>query len=214
MARIIPLRSGKHRDIQLLLPWYVTGRLETLEHARVEAHLAGCPECQVEIRSERRLRDEVADLPFEPEAGWARLRARMEAEGGRRSPLAAIRRWLAQARRTPPWVGWALAAQAVVLIAAAAALTPAYLGREDYKALGAAPTGPVANIIVVFHPETPERDLRAVLNTAGARLVDGPTAADAYLLHAQPDARAAALDTLRRRPEVVMAEPVDSAAPP
>jgi hypothetical protein len=39
--------------------------------------------------------------------------------------------------------------------------------------------------------------------------VDGPTAADAYLLHAQPAARDAALKTLRGRGVVAVAEPLD-----
>jgi anti-sigma factor RsiW len=208
MARIIPFRGDRHRDVQLLLPWYASGRLEAHDLARVEAHLSNCPQCQAELRSERRLRDEVAALPFEAEAGWSQLRARIDAEGTRRNPAAALRRWIARARRTPPWVGWALAAQAVVVIAAGA-LVPTFLPAERYYALGAAEAAPSANIIVVFQPETPERELRAALNAAGVRLVDGPTAADAYLLHAPPAARDAALATLRKRSVVAMAEPVD-----
>jgi anti-sigma factor RsiW len=208
MARIIPFRGDRHRDVQLLLPWYATGRLEAHDQARVEAHLSTCAQCQAELRTERTLRDEVAALPFEAEAGWAQLRARIDAEGPHRSPATTLRRWVAQARRAPPWVGWALATQAV-LVLAAGALAPTFLPAERYHALGAAEAAPSANIIVVFQADTPERDLRAALNAAGVRLVDGPTAADAYLLHAPPSTRDVALSMLRKSRAVALVEPLD-----
>ena len=43
-------------------------------------------------------------------------------------------------------------------------------------------SAPAGGIVVVFDPATPEADLRRILREAGARIVDGPTQANAYVL--------------------------------
>jgi hypothetical protein len=63
--------------------------------------------------------------------------------------------------------------------------------------------------VVVFRPETPERTLRQILVSGRARLVDGPTDANAYVIATDEAERAAVLARFRARPEVVLAEPVD-----
>jgi hypothetical protein len=51
------------------------------------------------------------------------------------------------------------------------------------------------------------------LQAAGARLIDGPTAADAYVLHIAPAERNRALAMLRARKDVMLAQPLDPAGP-
>jgi hypothetical protein len=69
-------------------------------------------------------------------------------------------------------------------------------------------------VVVVFQPTATEAQMRAALAASGARLVDGPTAADAYVLNVPPDRRERALATLRASKPVVAAEPVDAAGAP
>ena len=38
-----------HNELDLLLPWYVNGTLDTHESLLVEQHLAGCPECRSNV---------------------------------------------------------------------------------------------------------------------------------------------------------------------
>jgi hypothetical protein len=87
------------------------------------------------------------------------------------------------------------------------------IGRQPagYHALGAAPPSPEGNVVVIFRPETTEREFREILRSENARLVDGPSSTDAYLLHVAPAARPQALSALRRRSQVLVAEPVDPA---
>jgi len=226
MGRIIRLHGDRHQDIQTLLPWYVTGQLEPGEHARVAAHLGVCRECQAELRFERRLDEEIVDLPVDVEQGWALMQRRIEVRprGRRRSVRSALaaagrrlgRRWRAGA----PWLGWAVAAPAMMVLAAGLftpAVAPMVTARATpatYHALGAPPQAAAGNILVIFRPDTRERDLRRVLQSSHVRLVDGPTAADAYLLRAPAADRAATVASLRGRPEVVLAEPIDSGGPP
>jgi anti-sigma factor RsiW len=231
-GRIIRLRGDRHQEVQSLLPWYLTDRLEASERAEVEAHLAECPECQAELRTERRLGAEVAAASVvassgDAEHGWAQMRRRIEPKApGRPSPgrvsLAGWRGWrgwtgagggeaILQWRASPAWLRWAAAGQFGLLLLLAAYLLPST--RHDlarYRALGAAPAVASGNVVVIFRPDTSERALRETLKANDARIVDGPTATDAYLLHVPAAERGAALDRLRRQARIELAEPVDS----
>jgi hypothetical protein len=121
---------------------------------------------------------------------------------------AAIRRWAAR----PGKIGGLLAAQAAFVLAVAIMVAP--LGRPaSYRTLGTASSPVAGNIIVIFRPDTREQDLRRTLNASGARLVDGPTSAAAYVLRVPAAERVSALGKLRTQPDVVMAEPIDPAEP-
>ena len=82
---VIRFDPEAHAQVQALLPWYVTGRLEADERAEVEAHLAGCDRCNAELVLERQLHASQA-VP-EPVAdagpGWARLQRRIGNTGTR-----------------------------------------------------------------------------------------------------------------------------------
>ena len=207
MARIIRLHDENHWELQRLLPWYVTGRLDQTEHARVEAHLAGCEECQEEVRFERTLAQSVKNLPLDAEVGWRRLARRLKAE-----PARDHGRW-AGARTAALWGGWAVAACA--LVAVGVTVLPRTQGAAgQYHALGAAHSVTQGNMVVIFRPDTPERVIRTALTAVGARIVDGPTAADAYVLQVPAAQRGQALAQLRSRNTIVLAEPVDPGAAP
>jgi hypothetical protein len=206
-GRIIPLHGDLHEDVNALLPWYVTGRLDADDCVRVEAHISGCAQCQADLAAERRLQAVVAETP-EPlgdvEAAWRRFELLPSEPGTKRTVM---QQW----RQSPNWMRWAVAAQLVLLVLGGGAwvLRPAPAAAPAYHTLSAAPEPAAANLVVVFRPDTPESDLRRVLRDNHARLVGGPTAADAYLLHVTPADRPAALTRLRGNHAVVLAEPVD-----
>lgn len=212
MGRIIRFHGDEHRQAQLHMPWYVTGRLEPQEHARVEAHISACPECQSELEFERRLDAEIADLPVELEHGWRRMRERLTPRPPRRTLGGALGAWLAAGGTA--WQTRTIAAQFALLLLLSAALLLPHLQPARYQALGAAPTTTAANLIVIFRPDTPEGTMRELLNATSARVVDGPTAAGVYVLSTPGAKRAAALARLRGRTEVVLAEPIDAGRSP
>jgi anti-sigma factor RsiW len=204
MARIIRFNPDRHQDTLTLLPWYVGGQLADEERARVEAHLAGCAECQSELRLERRLAGAVADLPFQADHGWEEMRRRIEEAPRTQGRLRKFAQSLAGSGRA----GWMLAAQFVVAVFALGLVIP--LSRPaQYHALSAPTPAPAGDIIVIFRPDTRAADLARVVRASGARLVDGPTAADAYVLAAPSGARAVALKRLRSEGAVTLAEPID-----
>lgn len=217
-GRIIPLDGDAHAKVQELLPWYLSGGLNDDEQAMVRQHLGACADCQAELQAERRLAAEVAAAPSAPvldvEHGWAAMSGHLQREAlpGRRA-LRAGGRIAAQFRSGAPWMSWALAAQAACLALTVGALVYETSKPPTFRALGAVEPVAAGNVVVIFQPDTREGDLRRILKDGGARLVDGPTAADAYVLHVSPEVREEALAKLRAQAQIVLAEPIDSGGP-
>jgi anti-sigma factor RsiW len=220
-GHIISLHGDLHDDACALLPWYVTGRLEAEDVARVEAHLAICPQCQADLAGERRLHAAVAELD-EPignaDAGFAALRGRLTPQPEAVGALPVQRRvegFSRQWRQSAPWLRWAVAAELALLVLAGAAFAVSHkASAPQYRTLGAAPEPAAANIVVVFRPDVRESDMRRTLRDTQARMVDGPTAADAYLLHVAPAGRTEAVARLRHDATIVLAEPIDGGEKP
>jgi hypothetical protein len=207
MARIIPFQDDSHWELQRLLPWYVTDRLDPAERARVEAHVAACEDCQEELRFERALAENVKAMPLDTDVGWRRMERRLKAERPRQRQGVGV--------GAAAWGGWAVAACALVAVGVMAMpRAPQGQNAGQYHALGAPQSVSPGNLVVIFRPETAERDIRAELNAVGARIVDGPTAADAYVLMVPLGQRAGVLAKLRTQANIVLAEPVDPGASP
>jgi anti-sigma factor RsiW len=208
MVDVIRLHGDPHAQAQRLLPWYVNGSLETEEQAQVEAHLADCPECREDLKAEQALARQVRTLPSDVERGWAALKARVE--GDSPEPRRSVARPLF-GRRIP--MGWAIAAQAAS-IAILVPLLVLALSRAQplYRTLGSAPTAASGNLVVIFKPDSPEQTLRTILMQNHARIVDGPTSTDAYVLHVAQGRRAEVLARLRSDHNISLAEPIDGDA--
>ena len=198
MGRVIPF-ADTHLQVLQILPWYATGQLDAAEQAEVQAHLAGCAECQAEVRFQRRLDAEIEALPIGIDQGWDSMKLRLQAEPAARPWRAVGRAWLGRAAALAMAAGWLLSP----------ALRPV-----AYHALGAAPIDPAGNVVVLFRPDAGQDGLAQALKTGRLRLIRGPTTAGAYLLQAPAAERLADLAALRRRPDVISAEAIDSGAAP
>jgi anti-sigma factor RsiW len=190
-----------HEKAQMLLPWYANGTLEPDDVTSFEAHLLECDECRADLAAERALRELYAGTPL---PGEPRRPTALAAVGGSARPLG---------RRLSS--GWGKAVQIAFAAAAAVTLVVIVTPSErdgDYRLLSSDEAAAKGNAIVLFSPDTAERDLRSALEQAGARLVDGPTASGAYIVQVPEQRRAQALAALRALPQVVLAEPVDAAA--
>lgn len=198
-----------HDEAEALLPWYATGQLEEADRVRVEAHLARCSNCREQLSLERRLIREFRAITPEVELGWSRLRARIQAPVGvpRRRTNALGQFWALISR--PAVAGLAAAQLAFVILAGGMLL---WLSRPAYHTLGSTPAPASANVIIKFSPEAKVRDVDQTLRSADASIVDGPTDANAYLLHVDPTKRQTALSRLRSLSEVELAQPIDGVA--
>jgi hypothetical protein len=120
--------------------------------------------------------------------------------------------WRSAAANQSSWLRWAVAAQWVAIIGLGALLlrpddTPAY----QVLGAGAAAGG---NMVVMFQPNTSERELRRILQAQNARIVDGPTVTDAWLLNVPAERHAQVLQALRGNAAVKLAEPLDGDSAP
>lgn len=209
MSNIIPLHGDPHETTQKLLPWYVTGTLDPVEQRLVEDHLARCAECRAALEAERRLHDAVVAMPPEVPGAWETLRDRAIASTPEAAP---VRRsfFAAPGRLT------ALAASQIAILGLGISIYDLTVRprQADYHALSAAPEprAPTGNVIVIFRPDSREQAFRATLEAVSARLVDGPTAAGAYVLAVDPGQRDKMLAKLRAQPDIVLAQPIDAQA--
>lgn len=231
----------EHHAVQELLPWYAADKLSSDESGRVARHLQHCIACRRDLARERALLaaandDDVLPPGLDMDAALARLMPQLGAQDCASDtddgsppappvaspavvPLRAAQPWWRRAAANEPsWLRWAAAAQCVVIVGMAA-----LLARPDaadtaslpaYHALGngAAPSG--GNLVVIFEPATTEREFRRILQRHGARVVDGPTVTDAYLLRVADTERQRALEALRHDPAVRLAEALDENGTP
>jgi hypothetical protein len=156
--------------------------------------------------------DEFALLAPEIEAGWGRLRQRLETPSGsppRQSWLANVSRDLAslwEVLSRPPVAALALAQLAFVVLAGSLLLS---LSQPSYRALGSAPLPQSANVVAMFRSDMTEAQFTDLLQANGASLVGGPTPTDAYLLKVPAGSRQLALEHLRADRHVLLAQPID-----
>ncbi|MGW8393073.1 zf-HC2 domain-containing protein [Pseudoduganella sp. HUAS MS19] len=213
-----PSYVAEHQDMQALLPWYAAGSLADSEAARVQRHLRDCPACRADLAWQRRLIETAAPLPagLDPERALARLMPLLDDAPLPSAPPAtqavpvapapsrlatALLDWL---RAGGDWQGWAIAAQALVIVVLAVNLLPAG-APPAYRALGSAPAA-TPDVLLVFRPGASVQDVQRLLTTPGAQLLGAPSATGAWLLDVDPAQRAAVLAALRADPAVELAE--------
>ncbi len=209
-GRVLNFDDPVHEEVDALLPWLVNGTLAGEALARVERHVQECPRCQRELAWQRELQSVyVASEPV-PEASdsFARLRRRIEHSQSKRSvPTPRVPAfWHGLAA----WAPWAAAIEMGVILALGVVLLSGKPPAGGYRTLGApgdsaAVTG---TLVVEFAPQITEEELRSILRAVDARIVDGPTDADAYVLSCAAGRRAAVLKALRAQRAVVLAQPL------
>lgn len=201
-----------HERAQQLLPWLPGCTLDDAEFAAVQEHVDMCPQCQADVEWHARLRAAVppADPAFSADRAFASLLPRL---GPQEQRLSVLEKW----RQAPPangaWLRWTALGQCAVIAALAVALARPGADAGDYHALGPTPTVQ-GSVVLVFKPDTTEQEMRRVLQASGARVVDGPTVAGAWVL-APPDGQeAGALSRLRAEPAVELAQPLGAGSAP
>jgi anti-sigma-K factor RskA len=206
-GRVLRFESGTHRVVDALLPWYVNGTLEGDELDGVRHHLSQCAQCREEVAWLRELHAACVAAESMPGAGNAfrSLRHKLEGratKGGLSSRLGRV--W----SHGSTWTRWAAAASLAMVLALGASLLQEARGPTLYHTLGASGTTERASgsLIVVFDPATTEADLRRILRQADARLVDGPTRANAYVLDVPAGRRQDVMHMLRAQRAVVRVE--------
>jgi hypothetical protein len=210
---LFPVDDPSHRDAVEVLPWFLNGTLDGLERARVESHLAECIACRQELEDLRHL--QVLARREDPEPAVTRAMSRLQVRIDQLESGALAARWSRAVSRhwkaVPLW-GQAAALVQVVLLALLVAFLLDRAPAQYYRTLSS-PSASVAGhgeLVVVFEPARPEREIRRLLLRLHARIVDGPSPEGAYTLDVAAGDRSMVLAQLRREAIVIFAEP----APP
>jgi hypothetical protein len=207
-GRVIPFDAAAHKVADALLPWFVNGTLEGEELALVQRHLGECLRCQHEVEWLHELHAACIAGEAMPgaSAAFRNLRRRLE-EPRKGDSIARLRRsW----SRAQPWSRWAIAAQLVAIAVLGTLLLSGTDGPALYRTLGArnATVPATGSLVVVFDPATTEAEVHRILRGAGARIVDGPTQANAYVLEVPPGQTGRAAQAIKAERAALLVEPL------
>lgn len=212
---------ASHDEVVLLLPWHVNHTLKDRELNMVQNHLKICLVCRREFEYLQKLaltvlRDRSSDASAH--VSFAHLLSRIDQAGG--SGRTAINENPAEARKVPGKFSAALISAAGAALAAVlagfmlmpdadVALRPV---NQDYRTLSDSGADSLAkNEVKAVFAEAAAEKIDALVKAAGGEIVSGPDRRGVYVIRLGKPADdrdiAGALDLLRRRPEVLFAEP-------
>jgi anti-sigma factor RsiW len=210
-GRILSFARSAHQSAQELLPWFLNGTLDADEGAQVEQHLRTCAACRSELQCLRELQSAYVEDDLAPaaEAALGRLLPRLEPAAPQLRPEGSA--GVAWAGLFPVWMRVALAAQFGVIFALGWAVLQPDRAGPQYHVLAAAgaPARAAGDLVVVFDPAAPQREVARILRRSDARVVDGPTSSNGFVLAVPKGTVQPALSALRAEPLVLLAAPLE-----
>ena len=206
-GRVLPLGTSMHAAVDALLPFYVNATLQGEELAFVEEHVRTCEQCQHEVDW---LRKTFAALAADAGLqGAPRIppRAVQHVGDGRRQRNygARIQEGL---RTSQPWTRWLLAAQLAAIVVLGTLLATDTRDVASYRTLGVPNQSAQMHdaVAVMFDPGITASEMRRIVLGVGARIVDGPTSTDVYVLEIPAERADQALQALHADRAVRLAE--------
>jgi hypothetical protein len=209
--------TDQHRQIFLLLPWYLNKSLEQDELQQVESHLRNCIVCHRELVALRKLAAAVkqsSDLDAAAEASFAKLREKLQtADPLRKKPLPSNNQprlvWSRKPAAATPGLSvntanrysrlLSLRGSSVTHFAIAASMLLAIIplvmqyGRSpattDYYTLSAAKPESQSGtkLRIVFSKSLPNAGIDLLLEKIHGQLVEGPNSVGAYTVRLGAD---------------------------
>ena len=191
-------QSPNHQRIEQLLPWHASDVLDPAEEQEVRLHVANCVTCRGQLRELTELGDVVREAPtpsFDTDAHLLAVEHRLAAMKARRRapddsssarPSAALR-WLLASQVA------ALAVIAVLLVLRTSESPPEGLqpgDRPAFRTLASPPADAPSEqlrVRVLFAEKVTEQQIRELLQAAGGRIVDGPSAVGLYVVELAPE---------------------------
>ncbi|MFZ6769478.1 zf-HC2 domain-containing protein [Undibacterium sp. Di26W] len=209
-----PSDEAAHAIVQDLLPWYVVNTLQPDEKQLVQKHLQTCTACkhdlqwQIDLQASEPATSSAPDL----DRALASLLPRLDTQNkqvqaasatANNSLLARLRALLST--NTNRSMGWVMAAQTAIIVGLVAHLVLPVQDNTSYHVLGSGERSS-GNIVVIFKPETTVKDIQRIMSLNDARIIDGPTVTNAYLLNVPDDRLTQSMDELRSEPVIELVE--------
>lgn len=196
---------SEREDIEMLLPWYATGKLSDEDRGRAAAYLAqnaGFEKQLALIAEDRDAAISANEALGTPSPGaLERLLVQINQEKPQirhvlsQAQATGVFGWLAQAFRVPALRAAGMAGAFIILLQAAVIGTLMLSGVERAgfeTASGPQETSPAGTrLLIAFQPDAKAGDITALLEKIDARIVSGPRAQGLYIIRLQGDAAAA-----------------------
>lgn len=218
-----------HRDVWMLLPWYVNGTLEGAECKLVQEHLTLCITCRREVAEQQRLAEAISRsriMDSAPHTSFARLMERVDRERSQTNWRKTgwnglwhlwedFLEWLTRARVSRPML---VAVPLLLLFVGLVLRTQSWLTstpkEPQYRTLASPNSVPAADSIlirVIFTKAVDHEQAQQLLSSLHPEIVSGPTAVGAYTVRLTASNSsnkdvAVALGRLRDHPGVLLAE--------
>jgi hypothetical protein len=203
------LPEAERDEVEMLLPWYATGKLDPSDRAKVEAYLAAHPEVARQLDLVRAERDETVAaneaLGWPSAAATERLVAALPGARPGRAPRA-VRGGLRQLRSllvapTASAVRWTAVAAAVVIAVQTVALATLVSQRTGtYRTASGGQAGDGIALLIVFADEAKASAISQLLADLDGSIVDGPKAGGVYEVRLRTEDRSqAAREALMRK---------------
>ena len=203
-------RDIEREEMEMLLPWYVTGRLDAADLAKMEAYLAAHPEVARQLDLARSERDETVAaneaLGLPSAAATARLMSSLPAARPGWAAMRALRGGLQQvgdllAAPTANAVRWAALAAAVLIAVQGIAIVSLLNERAGtYQTASGGQSGDGIALLVTFADDAKATAISQLLTDLDGSIVDGPKAGGVYKIRLRTEDRSTAgREALMRR---------------
>ena len=220
-STIVEMDESGHQKIEKLLPWLLVDALTGDELVMMRTHLQNCQQCQESLEWQRRLQTVDLPTPAFPRPDMNRAFAALYRQLPRKQQFEMDQGWFSRLRKRLHIDGnamrWALLAQFVAIAVLSIALLMSSGVRPGYpstfRALGSAPSVQ-GTVVVLFQEGTTEQELRRIVRSVKARIIDGPTVTGAYVLNIPntPNTQQfSGITALRQEPAVALVESLDAA---
>jgi anti-sigma factor RsiW len=199
-------------QVEAITPWYVNGTATAADRTRVDAHLAGCPDCRLRVTAEQRIAAHLRDAGSSietPDAdlAWERFERTIGPEN-------------VQPPRDSRHLRWVIAAQAAALVIFALAFWQFQIDQRraaaTYRTVTtAAPLVARDHLLLrlAVQPDVSADRVAELAHEQGGAVVDGPSAQGVYRLELLPDAlHQQAIARLRASQGVLLVEPIANSA--
>lgn len=209
------LTNDEREEIEMLLPWFVTGKLDAADRAKVEAAIAIDPSLRRQVDLAR---DEL-DVTFAANEAVALPRS-LSVESGMKAVAANTSLGARQTAGgfldkvrdffTAPTAGavkWAMAAAAAIILVQAVTIG-SLVPRQGFEVASGGGASGGTTAIVKFVDGARAQDIAAELAKRGMVIVDGPKPGGTFIVRLSPDKlsasdRAAKISELRGASSIV-----------
>ncbi|BBB67648.1 hypothetical protein UNDYM_3395 [Undibacterium sp. YM2] len=209
-----------HSQVQGLLPWYANNTLQADEQQLVRAHLQTCTACQDDLQWQQKLKagEPAASTVPNVDRALARLLPKLDvqvqAAKVNNTNNFMARLWTlftADGKAPARWGMAVMAAQTAVIVGLVAFMALPRQDDSSYRVLGSGERSS-GNIVVVFKPETTVKDIQRIMSINDARIIDGPTVTNAYLLNVDDARLEQSIRELRSEVGIELVESLGSGA--